>query len=206
MKYVNNGKGDEKIPLMSLIAILSISLTVNLPGLAITPVIGKIKEVFYPVSELEVELLSSLPNLVIIPIILWTGRLSLHHRKVAILATGLLIFLVGAVAYLFADSLILLGCLVGIGCGFRDTVGRRYDFRQFLRFPQCRCTRHEIGDIKRCRHHSYYICRLDSLKTLASGLCGLSYPNHTAAITSLHKPEVYKRAYCQWVSLSSDYI
>ena len=52
---------------MSLIAILSISLTVNLPGLAITPVIGKIKEVFYPVSELEVELLSSLPNLVIIP-------------------------------------------------------------------------------------------------------------------------------------------
>ncbi|MDE5877303.1 MAG: MFS transporter [Muribaculaceae bacterium] len=121
MKYVDNGKGNEKIPLMSLIAILSISLTVNLPGLAITPVMGKIKEVFYPVSELEVELLSSLPNLVIIPIILWTGRLSLHYRKVAILATGLLIFLAGAVAYLFADSLlllILLGCLVGIGCGF----------------------------------------------------------------------------------------
>lgn len=121
MKYVDNGKGNERIPLMSLIAILSISLTVNLPGLAITPVMGKIKEVFYPVSELEVELLSSLPNLVIIPIILWTGRLSLHYRKVAILATGLLIFLAGAVAYLFANSLlllILLGCLVGIGCGF----------------------------------------------------------------------------------------
>lgn len=119
MKYIDNGNG--RIPLISLIAILSISLTVNLPGLAVTPVMGKLKEVFPHVSELEVQLLTSLPNLVIIPVILLAGRLATRHSKTVILAIGLVTFLVAGVLCFFADSmlwLIVLGCLVGIGCGF----------------------------------------------------------------------------------------
>ena len=53
MKYVNSGCG--KIPFISLVAILSISLTVNLPGLAISPIMGKLDEVFHHVTELEIQ-------------------------------------------------------------------------------------------------------------------------------------------------------
>ena len=65
MKYVNTGYG--KIPFVSLLAILSISLVVNLPGLAISPIMGKLNEVFPNVTEMEIQLLTVLPNLVTIP-------------------------------------------------------------------------------------------------------------------------------------------
>jgi len=68
MKYIDSGCG--KMPFISLVAILSISLTVNLPGLAISPIMGKLNEVFKHVSELEIQLLTVLPNLVTIPFIL----------------------------------------------------------------------------------------------------------------------------------------
>jgi len=44
MKYIETGYG--KIPYISLIAILSISLVVNLPGLAISPIMGKLDQNF----------------------------------------------------------------------------------------------------------------------------------------------------------------
>ena len=53
MKYVDCGCG--KIPYISLLAILSISLTVNLPGLAISPIMGKLDDVFTNVTELEIQ-------------------------------------------------------------------------------------------------------------------------------------------------------
>ena len=65
MKYVETGYG--KIPYLSLLAILSISLVVNLPGLAISPIMGKLNQVFKDVTELEIQLLTVLPNLVTIP-------------------------------------------------------------------------------------------------------------------------------------------
>ena len=62
---INTGKGT--ISLMTLIAIWSISLTVNLPGLAITPMLGNLDKIFPHTSELEIQLLTVLPNLFIIP-------------------------------------------------------------------------------------------------------------------------------------------
>lgn len=44
MKYVDSGNG--KMPFISLLAILSISLTINLPGLAVSPMLGNIRHVF----------------------------------------------------------------------------------------------------------------------------------------------------------------
>ena len=44
MKYVNSGNG--KMPLISLLAILAISLTINLPGLAVSPMLGKLHHIF----------------------------------------------------------------------------------------------------------------------------------------------------------------
>lgn len=118
MKYVDCGCG--KIPYISLLAILSISLTVNLPGLAISPIMGKLDEVFTNVTELEIQLLTVLPNLVTIPFILFSGKLCTPKNQMYILGTGLVIYTVTGVLYFFADKmieLIILSCLLGVGCG-----------------------------------------------------------------------------------------
>ncbi len=118
MKYVDSGCG--KMPLISLIAILSISLTVNLPGLAISPIMGKLDQVFSHVTELEIQLLTVLPNLVTIPFILCSGKICTPKNQIFILGIGLGLYALTGVLYFFADSmveLILLSCLLGVGCG-----------------------------------------------------------------------------------------
>lgn len=118
MKYVDSGYG--KIPLLSLIAILSISLTVNLPGLAISPIMGKLDHVFKNVTELEIQLLTVLPNLVTIPFILCSGKICTPKNQIFILGIGLGLYTLTGVLYFFAESmveLILLSCLLGVGCG-----------------------------------------------------------------------------------------
>lgn len=118
MKYVNAGYG--RIPLLSLIAILSISLTVNLPGLAISPIMGKLHQVFTDVTELEIQLLTVLPNLVTIPFILCSGKICTPKNQMFILGLGLILYTITGVLYFFATSmiqLIVLSCLLGVGCG-----------------------------------------------------------------------------------------
>ncbi len=118
MRYVESGKG--RVPLMTLIAILSISLTVNLPGLAISPIMGKIAEVFPTATEFETQLLTVLPNLLIIPFMLLSGHLAVRHSESRILTVGLVIYCLSAVLYLFSDSmlsLLLISCLLGVGSG-----------------------------------------------------------------------------------------
>lgn len=108
------------MPFISLVAILSISLTVNLPGLAISPIMGKLNEVFTHVSELEIQLLTVLPNLVTIPFILCSGKICNPRNQIYILAAGLGLYTLTGVLYFFASSmieLILLSCLLGVGCG-----------------------------------------------------------------------------------------
>ena len=83
MKYVETGYG--KIPYISLLAILSISLVVNLPGLAISPIMGKLNQVFKDVTELEIQLLTVLPNLVTIPFILCSGKICTPKNQMMIL-------------------------------------------------------------------------------------------------------------------------
>lgn len=119
MKYISSGCG--KIPLISLIAILSISLTVNLPGLAISPIMGKLDTVFNHVTEIEIQLLTVLPNLVTIPFILFSGKICTPRNQMWVLGGGLFLYTLTGILYFFAESmtsLIILSCLLGVGCGF----------------------------------------------------------------------------------------
>lgn len=78
---INTGKGT--ISLMTLIAIWSISLTVNLPGLAVTPMLGSLDKIFPNTSELEIQLLTVLPNLFIIPFVLLSASYRFPKAKSA---------------------------------------------------------------------------------------------------------------------------
>ena len=84
---VNTGKSP--IAISILVAILSLSLVVNLPGLAVTPMLGTLAKIFPGTTQLEKQLLTMLPNLLIIPCLLLAGRLSLSHHKLTVITVSL---------------------------------------------------------------------------------------------------------------------
>ena len=115
---ISTGKG--QITLIVLVAIWSVSAVVSLPGLAISPILGDLTKIFPKASELEIQMLTSLPSLLIIPFVLIAGHLSVGKDKIKLLATGLAIFFLSGVACLFANSmtwLIVISCILGIGAG-----------------------------------------------------------------------------------------
>lgn len=115
---IETGKG--QITLIVLVAIWSVSAVVSLPGLAISPILGDLTKIFPKASELEIQMLTSLPSLLIIPFVLIAGHLSVGKDKIKLLAAGLAIFFLSGVACLFANSmtwLIIISCILGIGAG-----------------------------------------------------------------------------------------
>lgn len=115
---IKTGKGS--IPLVVLLAIWSVSAIASLPGLAISPILGDLNKVFPKVTDLEIQMLTSLPSLLIIPFVLLSGKLSEGRDKQRILAVGLSIFFLSGVACLFLRSivsLIVASCILGIGAG-----------------------------------------------------------------------------------------
>lgn len=136
MKLIDSGEG--KVPLVSALAILAISLTVNLPGLAISPVLGKLKEVFHS-TPLEAQLLNVLPNLLTIPFILGAGKICTPKNQLKVLTIGLLIFTASGVAYFFAKSMIImivLSCILGIGSGLVIPLAASLISQNFLGKPR----------------------------------------------------------------------
>ena len=111
--------GKAPITMMTYLAIMSISLIVNLPGLAVAPMEGKLKEILHA-PELEVQLLTTLPNFIIIPFVLLSGKLSEARHKIPIIVGALILYSGCAIWYLFArdmTSLIVISCLLGCGAG-----------------------------------------------------------------------------------------
>ena len=115
---IKTGQGN--MTLQKLIAIYSISMVTSLPGLAISPILGKLESIFSSTSELLLQMLESLPSFIIVPFILLAGRMSLYFNTKKLLITGLAIFSACSIAYPFADrmwALLLISGLLGIGAG-----------------------------------------------------------------------------------------
>ena len=115
---VKTGKGE--ISLVVLVAILSVSAIVSLPGLAISPILDDLDKIFPHASELEVDMLESLPSLMIIPFMLFAGGWSIRGNKIRLLVVGTTIFLLSGIGSLLARSLIeliVLGAIMGVGAG-----------------------------------------------------------------------------------------
>ena len=115
---INTGKGS--VSLVVLLAIWSVSAIASLPGLAVSPILGDLNKVFPKVTDLEIQMLTSLPSLLIIPFVLLSGKLSEGRDKLKILIVGLSIFFLSGVACLFARSmawLIVISCILGVGAG-----------------------------------------------------------------------------------------
>ena len=71
---IETGKG--YITLWALVGVWSISALTSLPGLAVSPILGDLSSIFKTATEFDIQMLTSLPSLLIIPFILLSGRLS----------------------------------------------------------------------------------------------------------------------------------
>ena len=115
---IATGKGT--ISLKTLIAIWSISAVTSLPGLAVSPILGDMNNIFPKASDLEIQMLTSLPSLLIIPFVLLAGHISTGRNKLTVLYWGLAIFTLCGISCLIAKSmvaLIVISCILGIGAG-----------------------------------------------------------------------------------------
>ena len=115
---IQTGRGT--IPLITLIGIWSISALNALPGLAVTPILGKLSVIFPHSTELDVQMLSSLPSLLIIPFIILAGKLTEKVNFIRLLQVGLAIFALSGILYLFAGKmwqLIAISAMLGVDSG-----------------------------------------------------------------------------------------
>ena len=115
---ISTGKGE--ISLLALLAIWSVSAVTSLPGLAISPILEDLSRIFPSASELEIQMLTSLPSLLIIPFVLLSGWLSQRGESLRLLAGGLAVFFASGVVCIFAKDirlLIVASSIMGIGAG-----------------------------------------------------------------------------------------
>lgn len=115
---VQTGQGT--IPLITLIGIFSISALNALPGLAVSPILGDLNKIFPDSTDLEIQMLSSLPSLLIIPFILLSGKLTEKVNNLLLLQVGLTIFGVSGVLYLLSNKmwqLVAISAMLGVGSG-----------------------------------------------------------------------------------------
>lgn len=112
--------GRNAISLPQLAAIYSVSMVTSLPGLAVSPILGKLETVFGHASDLQLQMLESLPSFVIVPFILLAGRLSLRFDTKRLLIAGLGVFFACSLTYPFANRmwmLLAISGLLGVGAG-----------------------------------------------------------------------------------------
>lgn len=115
---INTGRGT--IPLITLIGIWSVSALTSLPGLAVSPILGQLTTIFPHATELDIQMLTSLPSLLIIPFVLLAGKLAEKRDFLRLLRVGLWMFAASGVLYLFSSKmwqLTAVSALLGIGSG-----------------------------------------------------------------------------------------
>lgn len=115
---INTGQGT--IPLITLIGIWSVSALTSLPGFAVSPILGELSTIFPHATELDIQMLTSLPSLLIIPFVLLAGKLAEKRDFIRLLRVGLWLFAASGVLYLFSSrmwQLMAVSALLGIGAG-----------------------------------------------------------------------------------------
>ena len=115
---INTGQGT--IPLITLIGIWSVSALTSLPGLAVSPILGELSTIFPHATELDIQMLTSLPSLLILPSVLLAGKPAEKLDFIRLLRVGLWLFAASGVLYLFSSrmwQLMAVSALLGIGAG-----------------------------------------------------------------------------------------
>ncbi|MCD7815631.1 MAG: MFS transporter [Bacteroides sp.] len=111
---------NDKYSKMLIPSILSVSLLTIMAPTAISPALAAIKEAFPDISATQAKLVLTLPTLVMMPIGLFSAKLTARIDKKKLLLTGMVLFLVFGVAGGFVSNfklLLLMRVFFGLGLG-----------------------------------------------------------------------------------------
>lgn len=111
---------NEKYSKMLIPSILSVSLLTIMAPTAISPALAAIKEAFPDISATQAKLVLTLPTLVMMPIGLFSAKLTARIDKKKLLLIGMVLFLVFGVAGGFVSNfklLLLMRVFFGLGLG-----------------------------------------------------------------------------------------
>ena len=100
---VDTGKG--VITIWALLGIWSVAALTSLPGLAVSPILDKLATIFPKATDLDLQLLTTLPSLLIIPFILFAGYISNRIGYIKLLYIGLWLFLLSGALYFVAGTI-----------------------------------------------------------------------------------------------------
>ena len=115
---VNTGKGI--ITIWALLGIWSVAALTSLPGLAVSPILDKLAVIFPKATDFDLQLLTTLPSLLIIPFIFFAGFISNRIGYNKLLNIGLWLFFLSGALYFVAGTigqLVALSALLGVGSG-----------------------------------------------------------------------------------------
>lgn len=115
---IDTGKG--YITVWALLGIWSVAALTSLPGLAVSPILEKLATVFPKATDLDLQLLTTLPSLLIIPFILFAGYISDRVGYIKLLYIGLWLFLLSGALYFVSGTigqLIAVSAMLGVGAG-----------------------------------------------------------------------------------------
>lgn len=121
MKFqIKSGYGSKLLPFWAVLNLYVIYICTSIPGLAISPIMGKLTEIFPGTSALETQMLEVGPNLAAIPFVFLGGWIGTKFNNNKLTFWTCLFFGVMGVLFFFVKSmvmLILLSFLIGIAAG-----------------------------------------------------------------------------------------
>ncbi len=116
---VKTGKG-WNLPWIILIDIYVIWVVTSIAGLAISPIEGDLKTIFPGSTDLEIQLITTMPSMACIPFVFLGGLLGTKFNNLWLINISCLVFFVAGCLFFVADSmweLIALSVISGIGAG-----------------------------------------------------------------------------------------
>lgn len=120
MSGIKSGYGNSTLPLWAVFNLYVIFIITSIPGLAISPIMGKLETIFPGTSELETQFLTLGPNIAAIPFVFIGGWIGTKFNNMKLLNWTCLFYGVGGALFFLAPNmitLILLSFLIGIAAG-----------------------------------------------------------------------------------------
>ncbi len=120
MFRIKSGYGTNTLPLWAVFNLYVIFICTSIPGLAISPIMGKLTQVFPGTSALESQFLTIGPNFAAIPFVFLGGWIGTKFNNNRLTFWTCLLFGICGVLFFFANSMIAiiaLSFLIGIAAG-----------------------------------------------------------------------------------------
>ena len=116
---VKTGKG-WTLPIIVLIDIYVVWIMTSIAGLAVSPIESKLATIFPNSSQLEIQMITTIPSLACIPFIFVGGAMGMRFNNIKLLNIACIIYVVAGALCLVADAmwqLLILSFFCGLGAG-----------------------------------------------------------------------------------------